>query len=143
MIDWRDWKHCVVVVNKHPYLFVDLRISRDSVPDGLYVYDVADGGGDGRFTRIQPFIMVNYWGTIIGKHELPLENGRYYPEYGTAEYDGTYIDYMTLGEFIKANESEFDLEIEDVPDGFVPVNWHYLNYPELSHYQSDEGDIYG
>jgi len=70
----------VVSVNKKPYIFLDLRTKTESIPDGLLKYEVADDGSSGRFCRIKKGIMVNFWGTIIGKEQLPMEDGEYFPK---------------------------------------------------------------
>lgn len=97
----------VYLVNNRPYLFTDIRVKRESIPEHLHVYDVADGDGDGCFARIKPFIFVNYWGTIIGTDELPLIDGAYCPVYGTDEYEGWFTgEYMTLDEYLTTDLSE-------------------------------------
>lgn len=97
------------------FLFTDMRICRESVPPSLpYVYEIADCDGDGCICRIAPGIMVNFWGTIIGKDPLP--EVPYYPEYGSAEYEGCYGDSPeTLEDYLSGNyESPDD---EEAPDG--------------------------
>ena len=112
----------VVAVSGKPFLFEDLRIERDTVPPGLFVYEVADGDGDGCFARIQEGVLVNFWGTLIGKYPVPMEDGAYYPRFGTAEYEGDFIDEMTLEEYLEADDDAFDIEPESaVVDGEYAV----------------------
>lgn len=112
----------VAAVSGKPFLFEDLRIERDTVPSGLFVYEVADGDGDGCFARIQKGVLVNFWGTLIGKDPIPLENGAYYPRFGTAEYEGDFIDEMTLEEYLEADDDAFDIDPEpEVVDGEYAV----------------------
>lgn len=112
----------VAAVNGKPFLFEDLRIKRDTVPPGLFVYEVADGDGDGCFARIQEGVLVNFWGTLIGKYPVPMEDGAYYPRFGTAEYEGDFIDEMTLEEYLEADDDAFDIEPEpEVVDGEYAV----------------------
>lgn len=55
-----------ITVCDKPALFTSVRIKRDSVPAGLYAYDVRhDDDCRGIPCEIAPFIMVNHWGTII------------------------------------------------------------------------------
>lgn len=63
-------------------LFTNMRLDRDTVPDGLFCYDVRDSDSlDGSFAQIKPFVMVNHWGTILSREPFPLdERGSYYPE---------------------------------------------------------------
>lgn len=54
--------------------FYDVRIERSSVPQGLYHYEVAgddDSGGDP--VRGAKGILVNFFGTLISRTELPLD----------------------------------------------------------------------
>lgn len=54
--------------------FNDMRIERSSVPQGLYHYEVAgddDSGGDP--VRVAKGILVNFFGTLISKTPLPLD----------------------------------------------------------------------
>lgn len=55
----------IVVVFDKPYLFTDMRIDRDTLPEGAVAYDVRDNC-DGEFCQIKEFVLVNHWGTIIG-----------------------------------------------------------------------------
>ncbi|HJI01878.1 MAG TPA: hypothetical protein OIM02_12515 [Faecalibacterium prausnitzii] len=61
-------------------------IKRDSIPDGLYAYDVRhDDDSRGIPCEIAPFIMVNHWGTIILAEPLKLpDDGRRYIDEETA-----------------------------------------------------------
>ena len=55
-----------ITVCGKPALFTSIRIKRDTVPDGLYTYDVRhDDECRGIPCEIAPFVMVNHWGTII------------------------------------------------------------------------------
>lgn len=72
----------VVNVRGKPYIFSNLRIERDSIPKGLYAYDVRDCDCDGRFLEVKDHIMVNHLGTIIGKDKIPLDDqGNYWCDY--------------------------------------------------------------
>lgn len=58
-------------------------IKRDTIPDGLYAYDVRhDDECRGIPCEIAPFVMVNHWGTIILTEplELPDDGRRYIDE---------------------------------------------------------------
>lgn len=52
-----------ITVCGKPALFTNFRIKRDTVPDGLYAYDVRhDDDCRGIPCEIAPFIMINHWG---------------------------------------------------------------------------------
>ena len=62
-----------ITVCGKPALFTSIRIKRDTVPDGLYTYDVRhDDECRGIPCEIAPFVMVNRWGTIILAEPLEL-----------------------------------------------------------------------
>lgn len=69
-------------------IFSNYRIERSTIPEGLYAYDCRDCC-DGEINQIQKHVMVNHWGTIILKEELPLVNG---------ELPVTLDDYSYSGE---------------------------------------------
>ena len=72
-----------ITVCGKPALFTSIRIKRDTVPDGLYTYDVRhDDECRGIPCEIAPFVMVNHWGTIIPAEplELPDDGRRYIDE---------------------------------------------------------------
>ena len=69
----------VVEVQGKPYLFTNLRVVRDTIPEHWEAYDVGDGSGDGEFWRIQRKVLVDHWGTIIGLDPIDLdEYGQYW-----------------------------------------------------------------
>ena len=91
----------VIRIQDHLFLFIDWRIDHDSVPEDMYVYEIADGDCDGCIARIQNYVMVNFMGTIVGKNPIILDNGQYFPEYGTYEYEGWFCgEYVTLQEYL-------------------------------------------
>ena len=72
-----------ITVCGKPALFTSIRIKRDTVPDGLYTYDVRhDDECRGIPCEIARFVMVNHWGTIIPAEplELPDDGRRYIDE---------------------------------------------------------------
>ena len=72
-----------ITVYGKPALFTSIRIKRDTIPDGLYAYDVRhDDECRGIPCEIAPFVMVNHWGTIILAEplELPDDGRRYIDE---------------------------------------------------------------
>lgn len=71
----------VVTVDSHPYMFTNMRVDRDSIPDGFVAYDVRDCDCDGEFAEIRDYVLVNHWGTIIGLGALEMdENLGYLPD---------------------------------------------------------------
>ena len=99
-----------ITVCGKPALFTSIRIKRDTIPDGLYAYDVRhDDECRGIPCEIAPFVMVNHWGTIILAEplELPDDGRRYIDEdtdWNYAPFGGTEKNQkpcVTVEEFIK------------------------------------------
>lgn len=66
-----------VTVLGHPMIFTCLRVDRDTVPEGLYMYEVRhDDDQQGDPVQIGNWIMVNHWGTIISNKPIRLEQAR-------------------------------------------------------------------
>lgn len=58
-------------------LYTDRRIDRESVPKGLYVYEVgSDDKQEGIICRIAERIYVNHWGTILSLEKIKLGEQR-------------------------------------------------------------------
>ena len=57
-----------------PALFHDMRLERNTIPKGLYLYEVRyDDDGVGNPVQIAKGIMVNHLGSIITREPLPLD----------------------------------------------------------------------
>lgn len=94
------------------YLFIDYRIKRSTIPEGFYLYEIADAEGEGCFARIKESVIVNFQATIIGLDPMP-ENP-YYPKPGSWEYEGSYGDEMTLEEYLALPKEERTGKVEDM-----------------------------
>lgn len=67
-----DWQ--AVTVKDQPMLFSCCRVDHKTIPEGLHVYDVRhDDECQGDPVQICTWVMVNHWGTLLSKTELPLE----------------------------------------------------------------------
>lgn len=88
-------KYELMEIDGRPVLFTNLRLDRDTVPEGLFCYDVRDSDDlDGSFAQIASFVRVNHWGTILCREPFQLDGaGSYYPE-----------DWSFLGESMDALE---------------------------------------
>ena len=72
-LNFYDEKFQEVTVKGITCRFSDMRIDRDTVPEGLYLYEVAgdDDIGD-EPSRVKEAVLVNFIGTLITNTELPL-----------------------------------------------------------------------
>ena len=97
---------------KFSALFTSICIRRDTIPDGLYAYDVRhDDECRGIPCEIAPFVMINHWGTIILAEPLDLpDDGRRYIDEDTdwnyAPLDGedtaNHKPFTTISDFMTA-----------------------------------------
>lgn len=55
--------------------FNDMRLDRNSIPAGKFLYEVADDCSDGEPARIRPGIMVDFFGSIVCNQELVPDEG--------------------------------------------------------------------
>lgn len=85
--DYNDIKTEKVEVKGIPCEFYDMRIKRESIPEGKFMYEVADGESDGVPARVQKGILVDFYGTLICDRELPIdESGTLWLEEGDFRY---------------------------------------------------------
>ena len=87
-----------------PAMFTNARVERSTVPDGLFCYDVRGSDDDpGALCVIEPLVLVNHSGTVIGIENYMLEKGQ-------ANYIATHINFLgdeiTLDEFCKLHNVE-------------------------------------
>lgn len=62
-----------VTVLGRPMLFSCLRIDRDTVPKGLYLYEVRhDDDRQGLPVEIAERIVINHWGTLLSSRPIRL-----------------------------------------------------------------------
>ena len=59
-----------------PALFTMMRIDRQSVPPGLFVYDIRNGD-NGNPATLEKNVLVNHYGTVILNRPIALTRGDY------------------------------------------------------------------
>ena len=108
MFDATTEKYELVTVCNIPMIFTCGRIKRNTVPEGLYVYDVRhDDECQGIPCQIKEFIMVNHWGTIISTKPLKLDEKWHDIELRFDEKTDEWLDWnyegesLTLDEYVK------------------------------------------
>ena len=108
-LDANTQKYELAEIDHNVVLFTNMRLDRDTVPEGIFCYDVRDSDNlDGSMAQIKPFVLVNHWGTILSKTPFPLdESGSYYPE------DWGYLgEDMSLSEFRKETAEQLEARLE-------------------------------
>lgn len=53
-------------------IFNDLRVRRDTVPEGYYLYDIR-GGGESLFCTIEDSVLVDHSGSLITTKPIPMK----------------------------------------------------------------------
>lgn len=75
----RDEKFEVVSVDGRPYLFTEEHVDYSTLPKGIHAYELSDYGSEGRPNHLSLRILDRgFYGTIVGRHYLPLGNDRQY-----------------------------------------------------------------
>jgi hypothetical protein len=74
-----DKQDFVIIIKDQDYhgFFANIRIDRDTLPDGWYAYDMRDGDSDGiPYELKNGYIVVNHLGTFYTQSKLPIEEGQ-------------------------------------------------------------------
>lgn len=83
-------------INGISALYTDSRINRNSLPQGVFAYEMRHSDdGDEPFAAVEPIVVVNFSGTVLTKQEIPMNTVGYADiwEFG-------YDDEMALAEFL-------------------------------------------
>lgn len=85
-------------------LFTNARLDRETVPAGIYCYDVRETEGfSGIPAALEPCAMANHWGTVLSKQEFPMENGYY----GITEDSFNYLgETLMLEEYLQETQEQ-------------------------------------
>lgn len=85
-----------------PALFHDLRLDRNTVPKGLYLYEVRhDDEGWGNPVQIAKGILVNHFGTILTREPIKLSPYGYLDIDPEKDWNYAGGDCRTIPEFMK------------------------------------------
>lgn len=68
-----------IEINSIQALFTNGHIDRNSLPQGIYAYDIRHSDDGDEFETIQKKVIVNHAGTIITREEIPMTCGDYAP----------------------------------------------------------------
>lgn len=110
VLDARGEVYDVVDVDGRLCLFTNMRLDRDTIPKGLYCYDVRDSDSlDGSFAEVKPFVFVNHWGTIISWEEIELNgDGSYFPK----EEPYFVGIQLSLKEYVQVSREELEVSVK-------------------------------
>lgn len=92
-------------------LFTNARLDRATVPDGLYCYDIRETeGGSGIAATLEPYVLVNHWGTVLSKQAFLKGEQDIY----NIKTDLNYLcEDCTIAEFME--QDELNLECFEEP----------------------------
>lgn len=96
-------------------LFTSLRIERESLPKGVFAYDIRESDDGNHFSTIEKQVCVNHAGTILTFQEIPI------PKEGYANIE----DYC-FGPDEELSFNEFKKEIEKPSRGILPKSTDLL-----------------
>lgn len=78
-------------INGIPALITDERFDKSTIPEGYYAYDVRGSDYDyNRPATIEPFVYVNYVGTVITRTPIELNQGEGKDKYKSLGDDWSY-----------------------------------------------------
>ncbi len=122
-----------ITVLGNPALFTGGRIDRQTVPVGLYAYDVRhDDDQQGIPCQIAKYIMVNHWGTILLIEPLKLPADRYLNIDEETDWNYAPIDAKALPvgriEYLSPNGNVGDTVELECFQGMVDMVKDDLNY---------------
>ncbi len=85
-------------------LFTDIRIPKDLLPKNIHRYELRhDDEGWGEICQIAPNILVNFYGTILSKNELALNNDYYRDINEEVDIKHSTKPSLTISEYTKQN----------------------------------------
>ena len=91
-------------------LFTNARLDRDTVPEGLYCYDVREtDGSSGIAATLEPFVAVNHWGMVLSKQPFPMEDEYYQLSADSFNYLG---EMAAAEEYLREEQQEQNENLE-------------------------------
>ena len=102
-VDARTECYEAITIFDIPMIFTCLRIDRDTVPDGLFVYEIRHDDEEGEPCQIARWILVNHYGSVLSTTpvelvESPICNNAYRD---ISEDDWNFEGYgLTLDEYL-------------------------------------------
>lgn len=81
-------------------LFSQLRIDRDTLPKGIYAYDLRHGDDDGVPCTLEKRVAVDHFGTVLTNRPFSFPKDGY-RRIGEDDYSFTGLPECTLADFLK------------------------------------------
>lgn len=117
-------------VNGIPALFTDIRIERESLPEGVYAYDIRVSDDGERLATIEPLVCVNHGGTMLVLEEISMPK----------------IGYVTISDYSYGFERNLSLEewreaLEKPTSGILPQGENLLEELKNGLFEIYENDL--
>lgn len=116
IVDAREGRYEHIEIFGKPALFTNLRIDSNSIPKGLYCYDLRGSDHDaGNPITIEPKVIVNHAGTVLvpSKIDIPEKQGFLKLKNGL-NFLG---EELTLEEFCAKHDIVIQSDIQDLDIG--------------------------
>ena len=79
LLDANEETFELVEIDGKETLFTNSRLDRTTVPEGLFCYDIRESEGfSSEPVTLEPYVMVNHWGTVLSKEEFTLNDEGFY-----------------------------------------------------------------
>jgi hypothetical protein len=128
-IDVRDKKMAEVEVKGRIALFTELRVDKDTIPDGMYCYDLRHGDDEGMPCTMEQNVAVNYFVAVIVTAPFDFGNEDYMPV--------SYEDFGFTGEHLTLSEYAEKME-KFQPEGIFEYNgFHYVPVRNFNQEEKD------
>ena len=100
LVNAKEEDYEIIELFGEPALFTCLRIDPETVPEGIFKYDVRhDDDCQGIPCELARYVMVNHWGTVLTNKEIDLGEDGFIP---LNEEDFNYTgEETTLDEYIR------------------------------------------
>lgn len=122
-----------LLLGKYIAFFTSSRVNRDTVPEGLYTYDLREESGD--VCQLSEFILINHYGTVISTEPIEeLQSERFVSI--NEETDFQYIYHTVTPEtikYIKKNSAFSNIE------SFI--KWLNMKMKNDSLYEVDDENV--
>ncbi|MDD4493662.1 MAG: hypothetical protein PHV32_04840 [Eubacteriales bacterium] len=79
MVNSKDENYEVIKLFGQEALFTNSRIDRETVPQGVYCYDIRHGDDDSVPCSLEPSVFVNHMGTVICGVDFGMVQDSYIP----------------------------------------------------------------
>lgn len=117
-VDARKEKFQVVIVFGEKMLFTNARVDRQSIPKGLYLYEVRHSDEDwGEPIQVAEWIRVNHWGTLLSVKPIKLEK--------SPVIDNSYRD---IDAEIDWNYESYEISVKEYLKEFGPKKDKHKSY---------------